>query len=190
MLNETARGALRCLLFSLAILVATELDAAAIEGVAPLRYDKRPETRAFVAELVAEHGFARRDLEHLFAQARYQPRIVAAMSRPVLSPPKWYEYAPQFLSRERIDGGLEFWRTNAPTLARAQSEFGVPAEVIVAIIGVETFYGRNTGSYRVFDALTTLAFDYPRRSDFFRSELRQFLLLAREQDISPLVARG
>jgi membrane-bound lytic murein transglycosylase B len=190
MLNETARGALRCLLFSLAILVATVLDAAAIEGVAPLRYDKRPETRAFVAELVAEHGFARRDLEHLFAQARYQPRIVAAMSRPVLSPPKWYEYAPQFLSRERIDGGLEFWRTNAPTLARAQSEFGVPAEVIVAIIGVETFYGRNTGSYRVFDALTTLAFDYPRRSDFFRSELRQFLLLAREQGISPLVARG
>jgi membrane-bound lytic murein transglycosylase B len=185
-----SRGACPGLLFSLAMLVATALDAPAAEAVAPLRYDQRPETRAFIAELVAEHGFARRDLAHLFAHARYQPRIVAAMSRPMLSPPKWYEYAPQFLSRERVDGGLEFWRANAATLARAQSEFGVPAEVIVAIIGVETFYGRNTGGYRVFDALTTLAFDYPRRSDFFRNELKQFLLLAREQGISPLVPRG
>jgi membrane-bound lytic murein transglycosylase B len=190
MLDAAARAARRCLLFPLAILVATSLDAAATEDVATPRYDKRPETRAFIAELVAEHGFARRDLAHLFAHARYQPRIVAAMSRPVLSPPKWYEYAPRFLSRERIDGGLEFWRTNAPTLARAQGEFGVPAEVIVAIIGVETFYGRNTGSYRVFDALTTLAFDYPRRSEFFRNELKQFLLLARDQGISPLVPKG
>jgi membrane-bound lytic murein transglycosylase B len=190
MFAATARGARGGLLFSLAMLAATALDAAATKGVAPLRYDQRPETRAFIAELVAEHGFARHDLAHLFAHARYQPRIVAAMSRPMLSPPKWYEYAPQFLSRERIDGGLEFWRTNAATLARAQSEFGVPAEVIVAIIGVETFYGRNTGSYRVFDALTTLAFDYPRRSDFFRNELRQFLLLARDQGVSPLVPKG
>src|ERR1700704_3834754 len=100
MLAATARDARRWLLFSLAMLAATALDAAAPNGAAPLRYDQRPETRAFIAELVAEHGFARRDLAHLFARARYQPRIVAAMSRPVLSPPKWYEYAPQFLSRE------------------------------------------------------------------------------------------
>jgi membrane-bound lytic murein transglycosylase B len=192
-LAAPARRAPWCLLISLAslaIVVATAPVAAMAEATAPLRYDQRPETRAFIAELVAEHGFARRNLAHLFAHARYQPRIVAAMSRPVLSPPKWYEYAPQFLSRERIDGGLQFWRANAATLARAQSEFGVPAEAIVAIIGVETFYGRNTGSYRVFDALTTLAFDYPRRSDFFRNELKQFLLLARDQNISPLVPRG
>jgi membrane-bound lytic murein transglycosylase B len=192
-LAAPARRAPRCLLVSLAslaIVVATAAVAATAEATAPLRYDQRPETRAFIAELVAEHGFARRNLAHLFAHARYQPRIVAAMSRPVLSPPKWYEYAPQFLSRERIEGGLQFWRANAATLARAQSEFGVPAEAIVAIIGVETFYGRNTGSYRVFDALTTLAFDYPRRSDFFRNELKQFLLLARDQNISPLVPRG
>jgi membrane-bound lytic murein transglycosylase B len=192
-LAATARRAFRCLpiaLASLAIVAATASSAAAAGAIAPPRYDQRPETRALIAELVAEHGFARRDLAHLFAHARYQPRIVAAMSRPVLSPPKWYEYAPQFLSRERIDGGIEFWRANAATLARAQAEFGVPAEVIVAIIGVETFYGRNTGSYRVFDALTTLAFDYPRRGDFFRSELKQFLLLARDQKISPLLLKG
>jgi len=189
-LVATAGRALRCSLLALAVLAGAVPVAAAAEAIAPLRYDQRPETRAFIAELAAEHGFARRSLAHLFAHARYQPRIVAAMSRPVLSPPKWYEYAPQFLSRERIEGGLEFWRANAATLARAQSEFGVPAEVIVAIIGVETFYGRNTGGYRVFDALTTLAFDYPRRSDFFRNELKQFLLLAREQNISPLMPKG
>lgn len=178
----------RLLLLSLATLGVT-LGASA-EGTTPLRYDQRPEIRAFITELVDEHAFGRRELAQLFAHARYQPRIVAAMSRPVLAPPKWYEYAPQFLSAERIDGGLEFWQSNAATLARAQQEFGVPAEVIVAIIGVETFYGRNTGGYRVFDALTTLAFDYPRRSDFFKSELKQFLLLSRDQGISPLLPKG
>lgn len=176
---------------SLALLGATALfGGAAAEGTASLRYDQRPETRAFITELADEHGFGRGDLRRLFAQARYQPRIVAAMSRPVLAPPKWYEYAPQFLSVERVDGGIEFWRDNEATLGRAQSEFGVPAEVIVAIIGVETFYGRNTGSYRVLDALTTLAFDYPRRGAFFRNELKQFLLLARDQRISPLLPKG
>ncbi|HEX3631230.1 MAG TPA: lytic murein transglycosylase B [Casimicrobiaceae bacterium] len=189
-LASAPHGARRQLLILLALLIATALDAVAAEGAAPLRYDQRPDARAFIAELVAEHRFTHRELTHLFARARYQPRIIAAMSRPMLSPPKWYEYAPQFLSRERIDGGLEFWRANAATLARAQSEFGVPAEVIVAIIGVETFYGRNTGSYRVLDALTTLAFDYPRRGDFFRNELKQFLLLTRDQNVSPLVPRG
>ncbi len=187
--------ALRCarwaLKMSLAVLVVTALvGAGTAEAAVPLRYDQRPETRAFIAELVAEHAFGRRDLARLFSHARYQPRIVEAMSRPVLEPPKWYEYAPQFLSAERIDGGLEFWRANEATLARAESEFGVPAEVIVAIIGVETFYGRNTGRYRVFDALTTLAFDYPRRGDFFKNELKEFLLLARDQGISPLEAAG
>jgi membrane-bound lytic murein transglycosylase B len=129
-------------------------------------------------------------LRLVFAQARYQPKVVAAMSRPLLAPPKWHEYAPQFLSDARVEAGVAFWRENAVVLARAQEEFGVPAEVIVAIIGVETFYGRNTGSYRVFDALVTLAFDYPRRADFFAAELRQFLLLMREQGESPLLPKG
>ena len=178
----------RLVLLSLTTL-AVALCAVA-NGATPLRYDQRPEIRAFIAELVDEHAFGRRELAQLFAHARYQPRIIAAMSRPVLAPPKWYEYAPRFLSAERIDGGLEFWQSNAATLTRAQQEFGVPAEVIVAIIGVETFYGRNTGGYRIFDALTTLAFDYPRRGDFFKSELKQFLLLSRDQGISPLLPRG
>ena len=146
--------------------------------------------RAFVDELVAEQGFDKRALTRAFAAARYQPRIVAAMDRPLVEPPKWYEYAPQFLTPERIDGGVAFYARNAAALERAEREFGVPADVIVAIIGVETYYGRNLGSYRVFDALTTLAFDYPRRATFFRGELKEFLRLTREQGLSPLAREG
>src|SRR5206468_1356119 len=140
---------------------------------------------AFIDRMSAEHGFSARALRQLFAEARYQPQVVAAMTRPVVSPPKYYEFASRFLDPARIDAGAEFWRAHASPLERAQRKFGVPPEIVVAILGVETYYGRNTGNYRVLDALTTLAFDYPRRADFFRGELEQFLLLAREQGISP-----
>ena len=90
----------------------------------------------------------------------------------------------------RIKRGVEFWNQNAEALARAEKDYGVPAQYIVAIIGVETFFGRNTGNYRVMDALSTLAFDYPPRADFFRKELKQFLLLAREQQVDPLGLNG
>ena len=153
-------------------------------------YAQRPEVRAFVDEMAAEHGFERRSLMRLFAQTRYQPKVIDLMSRPVIAPPKWHEYAPQFLTLGRIDAGVAFWQTHAAVLDRARQEFGVPPAVIVAILGVETYYGRHTGTYRVLDALTTLAFDYPRRAEFFRGELKQFLLLAREQHISPLAAKG
>ena len=164
----------------------TSVDAAS----ATVRYDKRADVREFVDELVREHGFVRADLLRVFRNARFQPRIVAAMERPVVEPPKWYEYSPQFLSEPRIDGGVEFWREHDAALARAEAEFGVPAEIVVAIIGVETYYGRNAGSYRVIDALSTLAFDYPRRAAFFRGELREYLMLARDEKFSPLVPKG
>jgi membrane-bound lytic murein transglycosylase B len=169
---------------------AVAADSARRTDSVPSDYAHRPEVRAFIAELVAGAGFDAHEMRRLFAQARYQPRVIAAISRPVLAPPKWYEYAPRFLEPERVDAGVAFWREHRDVLERARSEFGIPPEVIVAIIGVETYYGRNTGSYRVFDALTTLAFDYPRRAEFFRGELKQFLLLAREQRISPLVPKG
>src|SRR6266853_4416013 len=164
--------------------------ALAAPATAPQSYIDRPDVSAFIDEMVADSGFDARALRRFFAKVRYQGTVVDAMSRPVVAPPKWYEYAPQFLSSRRIDGGVAFWRANAATLERAQNEFGVPAEVVVAIIGVETFYGRNAGSYRVADALTTLAFDYPRRAEYFRNELKQFLLQAREQKISPLAPKG
>lgn len=153
-------------------------------------YAARPEVRAFIAQIAASDGFDAGVLRRLFAQVRYQPSVIAAMSRPLIASPRWHEYAPQFINPMRIGAGVAFWRDNAATLARAQEEFGIPAQIIVAIIGVETNYGLNTGSYRVLDALTTLAFDYPRREEFFRSELKQFLLLAREQGVSPLQPRG
>jgi membrane-bound lytic murein transglycosylase B len=180
--------------------VATLLLAVVVSLAAPLAragstpvergYRHRADVDAFIAEMVREHGFARRDLERVFAQAQYKPKIVAAMQRPILAPPKWYEYAPPLLSQERIDGGVAYWRAHADALARAEAQYGVPPEIIVAIVGVETLYGRNTGSYRTIDALSTLAFDYPRRAAFFRGELAEFLLLAREQGFSPLTATG
>ena len=153
-------------------------------------YAQRDDVRAYAAEVADEAGIPRRDVERWFAAARFQPKIIAAMDRPLLEPPKWFAYAPSFLSPERVAGGLAYWRANADALERAQAQFGVPAEIIVAIVGVETYYGRNTGSYRVIDALATLAFDYPRRASFFRGELKEYVLLARDQGFSPLVPKG
>ncbi len=169
--------------------VANALTDAKGKAASPT-YAQRADVRAFAAEVAAETGLDRRDVERWFAAARFQPKVVAAMDRPLLEPPKWYQYAPPFVAQERIDGGLKFWRDHAATLDRAQAEYGVPAEIIVAIIGVETFYGRITGSYRVIDALATLAFDYPRRATFFRGELKEFVRLARDQRFSPLEAKG
>jgi membrane-bound lytic murein transglycosylase B len=170
--------------------VRTRAPKAAAANPDPATYADRPEVRAFIAEMEAEHGFDGRALRKVFAAARYQPQVVAAMQKPLLEPPKWFEYAPPFLAPARIDGGVAFWREHAAALARAESAYGVPPEIIVAIIGVETFYGRNTGRHRVIDALATLAFDYPRRAKFFRGELESFLVLARDLGLSPLAARG
>ncbi len=153
-------------------------------------YEKRPDVEAFVERMSGEHGFSAPALRRLFAQVRYQPRVIEAMTRPIVSPPTYDDFASRFLDPERIEAGAEFWRAHADALDRAGRLFGVPPEIIVAILGVETYYGRNTGGYRVVDALTTLAFDYPRREDFFRGELEQFLLLAREQAMSPLEPKG
>jgi membrane-bound lytic murein transglycosylase B len=182
-----ARAVMRAITLA-AFLAASAAPAA--PATVPQSYAGRPDVSAFIDELVADYGFDARTLRRFFAKVRYQGSVINAMSRPVLEPPKWYQYAPQFLSGSRIDGGVAFWRANAATLERAQNEFGVPAEIVVAIIGVETFYGRNAGSYRVADALTTLAFDYPRRAEYFRKELKQFLLQTREQKISPFAPKG
>jgi membrane-bound lytic murein transglycosylase B len=192
-MTTIAQQAMRAQAVMRAITLAAFLAASAAlaaPATIPQSYADRPDVSAFIDELVAGYRFDARALRRFFGKVRYQQSVINAVSRPVLEPPKWYQYAPQFLSASRIDGGVAFWRANEATLERAQNEFGVPAEIVVAIIGVETFYGRNTGSYRVADALTTLAFDYPRRAEFFRNELKQFLLQAREQKISPLLPKG
>lgn len=143
----------------------------------------RPEVGSFISELAAE-GFERGWLEATLAGGRTQQRILEAMRRPAEKTKPWHEYRAIFLTPERIAAGAEFRRQHADTLARVASDSGVPAEIITAIIGVETFYGQRTGRFRVLDALGTLAFDYPPRAGFFRRELREFFLLAREEGLA------
>ena len=122
--------------------------------------------------------------------AQQRQDIIDLISRPAERRLNWQEYSKIFLDEQRMAGGVEFWQQNKETLKRAEQQYGVPPEVIVAIIGVETRYGRVTGGHRVVDALTTLGFDYPPRSKFFRKELTQFLLLAREEGKNPLSLKG
>lgn len=147
------------------------------------------ETGDFIAAMVERHGFAAQELRSTLSAAQISQRVIDAISRPAEAKP-WYRYRPIFVTDERASAGVRFWRNHDAVLARAERQFGVPAEIIVAIIGVETFYGRNSGGFRVLDALATLAFKYPPRSTFFRSELEQFLLLAREQKLNPVSLSG
>ncbi len=153
-------------------------------------FQDNPEVQAFIAEMEERHQFDRAGLETVFAQARKRDDILRAISRPAEKTKPWFEYRGIFLTPERIDGGVRFWKENKDILDRAEQTYGVDAAIVVAIIGVETRYGAITGSYRVIDALSTLAFAYPPRSKFFRSELEQFLILAREEDIDLLEAKG
>ena len=153
-------------------------------------YAEHPEAQALIAEMVQEHGFDAAELQRVFAAAERQQSIIDAISRPAEKTKPWHEYRDIFITARREREGIEFFDTHRETLSRAQAETGVPAEVIVAILGVETYYGRITGSYAVIDALSTLAFDYPPRAKFFAGELRQFLLLAREQGVDPLSLKG
>ena len=144
-------------------------------------YLQRDDIDAYINELVQQHDFSRAELEEVFAAAQRRQDIIDLISRPAERRLNWQEYSKIFLDEQRMVGGVEFWQQNKETLKRAEQQYGVPPEVIVAIIGVETRYGRVTGGHRVVDALTTLGFDYPPRSKFFRKELTQFLLLAREE---------
>ncbi len=153
-------------------------------------YEGSPQVAEFVSEMTRDYGFAGEQLVDLFRAVERKQSILDAISRPAEKVKTWAEYRPIFITDRRISQGVDFWRQHEAALTRAEQEYGVPAQVIVAIIGVETSYGGNTGSYRVIDALSTLGFDYPPRAEFFRKELKQFLLLAREQQVDPLTLKG
>lgn len=123
-------------------------------------------------------------------EARHQPRIIELISTPAERTLKWHEYRAIFIKPERVQQGVAFLQEHQEAFERAQTETGVPREVIAAIIGVETWYGRYLGGHRVLDALATLAFDYPPRSKFFRGELEQFFLMVREQGFDPTELKG
>ena len=148
-----------------------------------------PDALAFVDAFCERHGAARSEIADILSAARVQPTIVRAMSVPSTSRP-WYQYAPVYLNAERIAGGVRFWGQHAAVLAQAAERFAMDEAHIVATIGVETQYGRVTGTFRVLDALYTLAFEYPRRAAFFREELEQFLLLVREGQLDWRTVRG
>ncbi len=153
-------------------------------------YAVHPAAQVVVDELVQEEGFDREELMQVFMEAERQESILKAIARPAEKIKPWYEYREIFLNEKRERQGLEFFAEYQETLARAERELGVPAQIIVAIIGVETYYGRVAGSYRVIDALSTLAFDYPKRSEFFTKELKNYLILTREQGFDPLDLKG
>ena len=153
-------------------------------------YESRDSVKDFINELAVEDGFNREQLAEIFEQVEKKQRIIDLISRPAEKAKPWHEYREIFVTAPRIAAGVEFWEENEAALNRAGSKFGIPIEIIVAVIGVETNYGRNKGSFRVMDALSTLAFDYPPRARFFRSELRELLLLAREENKDPLELIG
>jgi membrane-bound lytic murein transglycosylase B len=170
--------------FSLSLILATQVSCAWADGVS-----LRPETRQFIDRMVSKHHFNRNELIALLGQAQTRQDIITAMTKPAEAKP-WFQYRPIFINDARIQGGVEFWNKHEALLTRAQATYGVPPEIITAIIGVETRYGKNTGTFRVLDALYTLGFDYPPRSPFFLGELEEYLLLTREEKMDPALLKG
>jgi len=165
------------------LLLAAATCAAAAES-----FGERPEVKSFIGELVERHGFDPAKLNRVFARVeRVEPalQLIVPAERP-----SWQDYRAQFVNETRAARGAAFWKVNRKALARAERKYGVPAAIIVAILGVETNYGRNMGRYRVVNALATLAFDYAPRASFFRGELEQYLLLARESRVDVFALQG
>jgi len=147
-------------------------------------FSDKKEVNVFVQYMAKKHQYNKSYLQALFAEAKVHDSILEAIARPAEGKP-WYQYRPIFVTNKRTQGGIDFWVKNADALSRAAQKYGVPEEIIVAIIGVETRYGKHAGRYPVFDALATLAFGYPPRAKFFKSELEHFLLMTREEKIQP-----
>lgn len=158
-------------------------------------YLARTDVQSFIRSMHLAHGLELEELERVLGAARHQPAVVRLIgptrtpqTRPVVR--SYPAYRAKFLTRTRIEEGVRYWEMHAEDLRRAEARYGVPQEVILGILGVETAFGQNTGSFRVIDALATIAFDGPRRQDYFREELEHLLLLSREIGFDPLTLRG
>ena len=144
----------------------------------------------FIVDTAKKNNLNEQSVREIVNQAKRQQSIIDAMNRPAEKKKQWHEYRNIFLKQKRINGGVEFWNEQKALLEKVSRDSGVPIEIIVAIIGVETNYGGNMGSYKVLDALYTLAFDYPKRSPFFTKELEKFLVLAEKENISATETKG
>lgn len=182
MLQMIIKTSRRSVLLAMTMLATAVVDA---KG-----YEQHPLAKKLIAEMVTEDGFSHEELSSLLAQAEKKQSILNAISRPAEKRLQWKSYRRIFLDGKRSARGVKFWQKNQSALDKAASTYGVPQEIIVAIIGVETRYGRIMGGYRVLDALSTLAFDYPRRSEFFTKELKHFIRLTQEQQQDPLALKG
>ncbi|MGZ5051319.1 MAG: lytic murein transglycosylase [Methylobacter sp.] len=173
---------------------ASEYPSQALTG----SYAGLPTVKSFIKHMVNTHGFSESYLVGLFSQAKRLDYVIRLENSQQTGGPKpaqpkvggWTRYRQQFLTEAHIDNGVAFWDSNAESIQKASATYGVDPEYIVAIIGVETYFGRNVGKTRIFDALTTLAFDTKRRAQFFASELEHFLLMAREEGYEPLQPVG
>ena len=152
-------------------------------------YLQREEVQTFIQDMIKQHQFTEKELHQWFNAIRPRADIIESISNPAEAKP-WHVYRKIFIKERRIAGGVTFWKTHRELLQRAEQQTGVPARIIVAILGVETLYNTYKGRHDVLESLATLSFDYPKRSKFFRSELEQFLLLAREEKVDPLALKG
>jgi len=158
-------------------------------GSAFANYAERDEVKQFINMMVDKHDYDRELLTTWFRKVVKQEETIRSLDKPAESMP-WHRYRKIFMTDKRIDGGIKFWQENLETLQRAEKTYGVPPEIITAIIGVETFYGKYKGKFPVFDTLTTIAFDYPKRASFFKKELEQYLLLIREETLDAYTLKG
>lgn len=164
------------ILFSVTAMAATPLS-------------QRAEVKRFITEVSKETKMSKQNLVKIMDQVQLQPKIIEAMNRPYEKKP-WDDYQKLFLTHKRVINGIQYWQDHRIPLQLAEKKYGVPAHMIVAILGIETLYGKNQGQYRVIDALSTLAFNYPKRAPFFRKELKEYLKLCQEQGISPFKYKG
>jgi membrane-bound lytic murein transglycosylase B len=210
-LSQYRRPVLQLLMLAIALAACGESDAKPRKKSTPkmrkvafnaetgefANYAQWREVSEFMDQMVAKHGFNRTELEAIFGKVHYVDSAIQLMKpAPPGRPKNWRAYRARFVEPIRINAGVEFWNRHADALARAEAQYGVPAEIIVGIIGVETIYGRNTGNFRVLDAVTTLAFSYPdtpnraARMAYFRGEVENTLLFARESGIDPFSLLG
>lgn len=178
--NQLKQIGLPALISALALLFSATLYAS---------YETRQDVKDFISMMQEKHGYDAEQLTRWFARAEKQDASLKAIARPAEALP-WYKYRKIFIRDSRIEQGIQFWKDNEATLKRAEATYGVPAEIIVGIIGVETSYGQYKGKFPVFDTLITLGFDYPRRGKFFRKELEEYLLLIREEGLDAFEMKG
>ncbi|MFZ6745868.1 lytic murein transglycosylase B [Undibacterium sp. JH2W] len=172
---------------------ASTVKAQKAEG----HFEQSREVSSFISSMVSKHGFSEAELKTIFKQVKYIESARQLMRpAPPGKPKNWKAYRARFVEPYRIEAGIAFWDKYADALARAEQEYGVPPEIIVGLIGVETIFGKQTGGFRVMDVLTTLAFDYPDtptrevRMQFFRAELENMLLMAKEASLDPFLFKG